>query len=76
MERDYAKEYADYHGQPEQIRRRAGRNKARRMLVKARGHRAMRGKDVDHKNFNPLDNSPTNLRVMDSIANRSRQPSR
>jgi hypothetical protein len=31
-DRDYKKEYADYHSKPEQIKRRAKRNEARRSL--------------------------------------------
>lgn len=30
------------------------------------------GKDVDHKNFNPKDNSKSNLRVMSASKNRAR----
>ena len=32
VERNYAKEYANYHGTPEQIARRSSRNKARRIM--------------------------------------------
>ena len=35
MGRNYAKEYRDYHGKPEQRKRRSNRNKARRKLLKA-----------------------------------------
>jgi hypothetical protein len=34
------------------------------------------GKEVDHKNHNPRDNSPSNLRVVDKKTNRKRQPKR
>ena len=34
MARNYAKEYANYHSRPEQIKRRSARNKARRLAVK------------------------------------------
>ena len=33
MARDYAKEYANYHSRPEQIKKRSSRNKARRLAV-------------------------------------------
>lgn len=46
-ERDYAKEYRDYHGKPEQIKRRNARNKSRQKLKDAGVNVA--GKDVDHK---------------------------
>ncbi len=45
--RDYKKEYADYHGKPEQIKRRAARNQSRQKLKDAGVDVA--GKDVDHK---------------------------
>lgn len=71
--RNYRKEYDDYHGQPDQIKRRAARNKARRFLTKeGRVHKGD-GKDVDHENGNPLDNSSANIRVSDRSANRSRK---
>lgn len=35
--RDYKKEYEDYQGKPEQIRRRSARNKARRKLGLKKG---------------------------------------
>lgn len=74
--RDYAKEYRDYHGTPEQIARRSGRNKARRLVIKKRGKVAVRGKDVDHRDFNPTNNNPSNLRIMARRRNRARQPKR
>ena len=33
MARNYAKEYANYHSRPEQIKKRSSRNKARRLAV-------------------------------------------
>jgi len=74
--RDYKKEYAEYHGTPEQIKRRASRNRARRMVEKAVGKTKTRGKDVDHKNYDAEDNRKSNLRLIDSDKNRSRQPKR
>lgn len=40
MERDYKKEYREYHGKPEQIATRAARNKARREMEKKYGKQA------------------------------------
>ena len=68
-ERDYAKEYANYQGKPEQIARRSSRNKARRAM----GDKAVKGMDVGHKDNNPLNNSPDNLRNEDPSVNR-REP--
>jgi len=71
MSRDYKKEYENFHSRPEERKRRAARNKARRFMEKnGRAHKGD-GKDVDHKNHNAEDNRPSNLRVIDKSANRS-----
>lgn len=71
--RDYKKEYENYHSAPEQIRNRAKRNKARRIMEEEGRVRKGDGKDVDHKK--PLakggGNSKANLRVQSKRANRS-----
>jgi hypothetical protein len=69
--RNYKKEYANYQGKPDQIANRSSRNKARRKL-KAAGY-SLKGKDVDHKNGNPRDNSRSNLSVKSKSANRSKK---
>ena len=71
MTRNYRKEYDNYQGKPDQRRNRSSRNKARRKLASA-GY-SLKGKDVDHKNGNPRDNSKKNLRVSSKSANRSRK---
>jgi hypothetical protein len=73
MARDYRKEYQNYQGRPDQIKKRSLRNKARRKLMKdGRVHKGD-GKDVDHKT--PISqgggNSDSNLRVQSDNANRS-----
>ena len=76
MARDYKREYALYGGKPEQIKRRALRNAARRMLMKEGRVRKGDGKDVDHitkSRTGALNNSRSNLRVMSASANRSRK---
>lgn len=70
MARDYAKEYREYHSRPEQIKRRSSRNKARRLVIKARGKNAVKGKDVDHADRNPTNNSLSNLRIQSKTKNR------
>ena len=57
-ERNYRKEYDNYQGTPEQIARRSSRNKARRIM----GDKTKIGMDVGHKDNNPLNNDPSNLR--------------
>jgi len=71
MARNYRKEYDNYHSKPEQRANRSSRNKARRKLAKA-GYK-LKGKDVDHKNGNPRDNSRSNLRIQSPRVNRSRK---
>jgi hypothetical protein len=69
VERDYKKEYANYQGTPEQIARRSSRNKARRVM----GDKVVKGMDVGHKDNNPMNNDPSNLRNEDPSVNR-REP--
>jgi len=71
--RNYAKEYREYHGRPEQIKRRAGRVMARRLMIKKKGKAAVAGKDVDHKDRNPRNNSASNLRIESISKNRGRK---
>lgn len=73
MARNYKKEYADYHAKPAQKKRRAGRNKGRRLLERAGAVRKGDGKDVDHKDHNTMNNSRRNLRVMSKHRNRSKK---
>jgi len=68
-ERNYKKEYANYQGTPEQIARRSSRNKARRAM----GDKVVKGMDVGHKDNNPLNNDPKNLRMEKPSDNR-REP--
>ena len=68
-ERNYRKEYDNYHSRPEQIEKRSSRNKARRAM----GDNAVKGMDVGHKDNNPLNNDPKNLRNEDPSKNR-REP--
>ena len=68
-ERNYAKEYANYGGRPEQIARRSSRNKARRAM----GDKAVKGMDVGHADNNPMNNDPKNLRMEKPSDNR-REP--
>ena len=70
--RDYKKEYADFHSKPEQRAKRSKRVLARRKLMAQGRVKKGDGKDVDHKDGNANNNSPSNLRVMDRHTNRSR----
>ena len=69
--RNYKKEYVNYHSKPLQKVNRAGRNKARKIVMKGGGTAKGDGKDVHHKNGNPRDNRIGNLAVTSKTANRS-----
>jgi len=71
MARDYKSEYNNYHSKPEQKKNRAGRNSARSIMKKKHGSSIL-GRDVDHKDRNPRNNSTTNLRLQSKSNNRSR----
>lgn len=66
-------EYRKYHSSERMKKERAARNRARRLLKRKHGARAMKGKEVDHKDGNPNNNSPSNLRVISRHHNRVKQ---
>ncbi len=74
--RDYKKEYEATDGRPKDIKERTARNRARREAMKKGLVKKGDGKHVDHRDFNPLNNSPSNLRIISKKANETRQPSR
>lgn len=71
--RDYKREYATAKKRKEVASGPNGdnakRKAARRKMEKAGVN--VKGKDIDHKNGNPKDNSKKNLRVTSKSANRS-----
>lgn len=71
--RNYKKEYANYQGKPDQIKKRAKRVMARRALEKAGIAKKGDGKDVDHKKHLSKGgtNSRKNLRMRSVKSNRS-----
>ena len=72
MSRDYKREYELYHSKPEQKRRRAQRNSARRKLEKAGRVSKGDGKDVNHKDHNTSNNGNKNLSVESKSTNRAK----
>ena len=69
--RNYKKEYKEYHGTAEQRANRSKRVLARRKLMKTGRVKKGDGKDVDHKDGNPQNNSNGNLRVLSKSKNRA-----
>ena len=71
--RNYKKEYENYHSRPEQKLRRAARNRARADMKKTTAPEKIEGKDVHHKDNNPLNNDKSNLSIVSQRYNR-REP--
>ena len=71
MVRNYRSEYQNYQGTPEQIKKRAARNKARREMMKAGKVHKGDGMDVDHQDGQALHNTKSNWVVKSKHANRS-----
>ena len=70
MERNYRKEYDNYHAKPEQRERNAARLRARRLMVKKGKAKKNAKLDVHHKDNNPLNNDTKNLSVVTQKYNR------
>ena len=69
MPRNFQREYETYHASPEQKKRRAQRNAARRKMERAGRVSKGDGKDVHHKNG--MSNHSSNLAVLPRSVNRS-----
>ncbi|MDA1338303.1 MAG: HNH endonuclease [bacterium] len=70
-ERDYKREYAIRSEDDRNNRQK--RRIARNLMIKKLGISAVKNKDIDHKDGNPKNNSPSNLRIMDKSKNRSKK---
>jgi hypothetical protein len=70
-ERNYRKEYDNYHAKPEQREKNAARLRARRLMVKKGKVKKNDKMDVHHKDNNPLNNDPKNLSVTTQKYNRT-----
>ena len=69
--RNYRQEYDRYQGTAKQKKRRAGRNKARRIMIAKGKAKKGDGKDVAHKDNNPLNSVAKNMRMESKRSNRS-----
>jgi hypothetical protein len=66
-----SKRQRKYNSKPSSKKDRASRNAARSEAMKAGKVRKGDGKDIDHSNSNPRDNSKGNLKVMSRSKNRA-----
>lgn len=71
MPRNYGSEYKKYQSSSKQKKRRASRNTARNRMIAAGKAKRGDGRDVAHKNGNPMDNRRSNLKVVPASKNRS-----
>lgn len=71
MARNYDKETKNYQGTPEQRKRNASRKQARRIAEKEGIVKPGDGYDVGHKDGNPMNNDPSNLKKQTVKSNRS-----
>lgn len=77
MARDYRKEYDEYHAKPEQKKRRAARNKARREAVRSGRVKAGDGsKEVHHPGASRTGSLGKKTSVISKTRNRKDQPKR
>lgn len=67
----HVRSQAKYQSTPKQKKIRASRNRARAMMIKKGLAHKGDGKDVDHKDSNPMHTVYGNLRVRSRTANRS-----
>lgn len=68
-----AREYDKFQSSEEAKKDRASRNAARRYAVRRGMVSKGDGREVDHTNSSPRDNSPSNLRVISRSANRGKK---
>lgn len=71
--RNYKEEYKKFQSSTKSKKDRAARNKNRRQAEKAGQVRKGDGKDIDHKDGNPRNNSKKNLRVISRSKNRAKK---
>lgn len=65
-------DYEKFHASPKAIKERASRNKAVKDMGR-KGKASKDGKEIDHIDGNPLNNTPSNRRVVKRTVNRKKQ---
>ena len=73
MKRDYRKEYDKFQSSSSSKKDRASRNKLRRLFLRLKKVKKKDGKDIDHKDGNPQNNSIKNIRVVSRSTNRAKR---
>jgi|TARA_R100001509_G_C4744367_1_gene174269 hypothetical protein len=73
MKRNYRQEYLTYGSTTKAKKDRASRNKVRRMLTRQGRVSKGDGRDIDHRDGNPRNNSNKNLRVISKSRNRAKK---
>lgn len=73
--RDYAKEYKASR-RPDRRADNVSRKRARRKMERIHGKAKLKGKEIDHRDLNPRNNSLENLKISSVRANRKKQPKR
>lgn len=73
MARDYKDEYSKFQSSTKSKKDRAHRNKVRRKALKDGRVKKGDGKDIDHVDGNPRNNSKKNLRVVSKSHNRAKK---
>ena len=73
MARNYKDEYAKFQSSTKSKKDRARRNKVRRAALRSGRVKKGDGRDIDHVDGNPRNNSKKNLKVVSKSKNRAKK---
>ena len=73
MARNYKDEYAKFQSSTKSKKDRASRNKVRKAALRSGRVKKGNGRDIDHLDGNPRNNSKKNLRVVSKSKNRAKK---
>ena len=73
MARNYKDEYAKFQSSTKSKKDRASRNKVRKAALRSGRVKKGDGRDIDHLDGNPRNNSKKNLRVVSKSKNRAKK---